>query len=159
MDWNKLLWTGQGRIGRRSYWLFILGYLGVALVAGVIDGLLMGWSEGTGPVSAIVSLAGTVPQIFVTTKRLHDTGRSGWMQLMPLGVLLGALVVGGFASLTGRENPLFIVVAAVLGLAVLAAFVLLIAWVGFFKSDPGANRFGEPDSGDRQVTPVAEVFS
>jgi uncharacterized membrane protein YhaH (DUF805 family) len=42
--------------------------------------------------------------------------------------------------------------------AVLGAFARLFAWLGVFKGDAGPNRFGEPNSSDRKIEPVAEVF-
>jgi hypothetical protein len=41
----------------------------------------------------------------------------------------------------------------------LAAFALLFARLGVFRGDAGPNRLGEPNSGDREVEPVAEMFS
>jgi uncharacterized membrane protein YhaH (DUF805 family) len=137
----------------------LLANIAVGLVAVIADGVVVGWSKNAGPFSSFSNLALIYSTICVTAKRLHDTGRSGWMQLLPIGALLAALAAGGLASLTGTDKPFFFIVVTVLGLGVVGVFVLLVAWLGFFKGDQGANRFGEPDSGDRTVTPVAEVFS
>jgi uncharacterized membrane protein YhaH (DUF805 family) len=149
MNWNKLLFTAQGRIGRKSYWIFMGLSFAVGLVAMAIDSAAFSNFED-GPIGRVVNLASIFPSICIQTKRLHDFGRSGWLQLAPVASLVPAvplIIVGGN-------------VAMVSGVAILIlAFGSLFIWSAFFKGQPGANKYGEPNSGDRDVTPVVEVFS
>ena len=77
----------EGRARRSEYWWFVLAY---SIVSGVLSGLgtaMNGSGAGTlfTVLSGLVGLAVLVPTIAVTTRRLHDTGRSGWWQLYGLG--------------------------------------------------------------------------
>ena len=84
----------EGRARRSEYWWFVLGY---SIVNGVLSGLASACSGSTmgsivSVISGIVGLACLVPSIAVTTRRLHDTGKSGWWQLLSL-TCVGAIVV------------------------------------------------------------------
>lgn len=78
----------EGRNTRTQYWMFILFYTIFYVVCMVIDGVL-----GTMFIGLLFSLALLVPSIAAATRRLHDTGRSGWWQLIALIPLLGAIVL------------------------------------------------------------------
>ncbi|MBR5725231.1 MAG: DUF805 domain-containing protein [Muribaculaceae bacterium] len=81
----------KGRARRSEYWWFMLF---VAIVSSVFNygGLLV---PALSFVGALCSLVFIIPQFAAMTRRLHDTGRSGWWVLL-LAVLslvmLGALV-------------------------------------------------------------------
>jgi uncharacterized membrane protein YhaH (DUF805 family) len=59
----------------------------------------------------IYSLGVIVPSLAVTSRRLHDTGRSGWWQLLNLlGIIpiigwIGSIVVLVFCALEGNPGP------------------------------------------------------
>ena len=78
----------EGRAHRTAYWMFMLFYWIFYAVAIAIDGLL-----GIALVSGIYSLALLLPSISVCARRLHDTGRSGWWQLLLLIPILGIIVM------------------------------------------------------------------
>jgi uncharacterized membrane protein YhaH (DUF805 family) len=161
MDWRKLLLSPQGRIGRKTFWLWIAISYSVAIVAGTIDAVIFGADAGINPLSSVYALATLYPSICVNVKRLHDTTRSGWWLLGPWAVTI-VLVVAVSPFFPKSDDDLSVAgVLAVLAAAVvmLGAFVTLIAWLGFSKGQPAANKYGEPNSGDREVAPVAEVFS
>jgi uncharacterized membrane protein YhaH (DUF805 family) len=87
--------TFSGRASRPEFWWWVLFTIIVALVAYVID-YALGWTSpdyGAGPVSGIWSLATLLPNLAVTVRRLHDTGRSGWWYFIILIPLIGALVL------------------------------------------------------------------
>jgi uncharacterized membrane protein YhaH (DUF805 family) len=74
----------------------------------VIGWLIVGieWGLGVpGVVSTLYSLATLIPSIAVTTRRLHDTGRSGWWQLIALLPLVGAIILLVFLVSDGEANP------------------------------------------------------
>jgi uncharacterized membrane protein YhaH (DUF805 family) len=73
-----------GRARRKEYWMFILVYMIINIVLAVI---------GLDTISAIVSLALLVPSLSIAARRLHDTGRSGWWQLVLLIPIIGLIVL------------------------------------------------------------------
>lgn len=78
-----------GRARRTEYWMFILFNFIIALVLNIIEGSL----KMPRILSTLYSLAILVPGIAVTTRRLHDTNRSGWWQLIGLIPLIGLIVL------------------------------------------------------------------
>ncbi len=85
--------TFSGRARRAEYWwwyLFVLLLSGVALI---VDMYAFPFGSDVGPAYALASLAVILPNISVTVRRLHDTGRSGWWILLGLIPLIGALIL------------------------------------------------------------------
>lgn len=88
----------QGRIGRTAFWI---PFLWINLITEIsllsIDVLAFGW-EPDYPHSDFISYSmlavyfTTIPLLSLGAKRLHDTGRSGWWQLLILTVI-GILVL------------------------------------------------------------------
>ena len=77
-----------GRATREQYWMYILIYVVISVVLSIIDAAL-----ATAVLSAIFSVVMLVPSISIATRRLHDTGRSGWWQLIGLIPLLGIIIL------------------------------------------------------------------
>lgn len=69
----------NGRATRAEYWWFYLFTLLVGWGSGIAD------SSGT--LSLLVNLALLLPTIAAAARRLHDTGRSGWWQLIAFTVI------------------------------------------------------------------------
>ena len=92
----------SGRATRREYWFAVLFLAIIGAAAGVIDGLIFGGE--TTPLTSIVSLATFIPQLAVTWRRLHDSGKSGlWWLLNLTGI--GSIVVLIFMCLkSDRDN-------------------------------------------------------
>ncbi|MFZ0270170.1 DUF805 domain-containing protein [Caulobacter sp.] len=145
MDWKSLFFSAEGRIGRQAFWIGWLMLLGAQVVAGWIP--LLGQAIGLVAIFAWVCLC---------AKRLHDMGRSGWWQVLP--ILLGPVLIIGSAISIGFGAILAEVTNGDAGWAALAgvgglfvsiaiAFVSVIAftlWVGITQGQPGENRYGEP---------------
>lgn len=72
-----------GRASRPEFWWWAL----FNVIAGMVLGAINQW------LSLLFFLATFVPYIAVTTRRLHDTGRSGWLQLIGLIPVIGWIVV------------------------------------------------------------------
>jgi len=72
-----------GTASREEYWWFFLFLvLGSLLAIALNTGLAMAFS-----------LATILPSLAAATRRLHDTGRSGWWLLISLVPLLGSIVL------------------------------------------------------------------
>ena len=71
----------NGTASRPEFWWFMLFVFIVALALNVVSTTL----------GALFGLAVLLPQLAVGARRLHDTGRSGWWQLLlivPFGVIV-----------------------------------------------------------------------
>lgn len=83
----------SGRARRTEYWMFVLFNLIFAVIAMVLDNVL-GLTTGDLPYGAIYLLyvlAMLIPGLAVGIRRLHDVGKSGWMILLSLIPLIGAI--------------------------------------------------------------------
>jgi uncharacterized membrane protein YhaH (DUF805 family) len=148
-DWQKLLFSFEGRTRRSHFWIGWLICLGVGVVAGWIP--LLG---------GLISLALIWPNLAITVKRLHDMGKSGWLAAIPWVV---NIVAGGFAFATvgisaivnsaalEREEPAAILalLGPIFGILALLTVVNLgfLLWIGVTDSQAGDNRFGPSPKG------------
>ena len=78
----------EGRAGKSEFWWFQLFCIIVQLVGSIIDAIL-GYTELFVWIGYIVIL---LPSLAVGARRLHDTGRSGWWQLLYL-TIIGIIVL------------------------------------------------------------------
>lgn len=126
----RLYIDGNGRARRAEYWWWALFSIVIALVAGFID-LSFGMNPYTGLpnsqiVSSIVGLGLLAPTVAVMSRRLHDSGKSGWIAAAPMG----SAILGGLLGAMG-------------GLLSLAALIAMIV-IGVLAGTVGPNQFG-PD--------------
>lgn len=80
----------SGRSRRKEYWMFVLFNLIFSIVLTIIDKMVFN-SGDFGILSGIYTLAIIIPSIAIGVRRLHDIGKSGWMLLIVLIPLIGAL--------------------------------------------------------------------
>ncbi len=79
----------SGRDTKAQFWWFILG---VVIIAVVLN-LLGEASPVFATLSVLFTIAVLLPSIGATTRRLHDTGRSGWWQVIQLIPFAGLAVI------------------------------------------------------------------
>lgn len=82
----------DGRAGLREFWLWFAPLFALCLalqVLGQIAGIFF-------TLGSLVGLATLIPTLAVGARRLHDTGRSGWMQLLLVIPVIGLLVLAYF---------------------------------------------------------------
>lgn len=166
----------SGRSRRMEFWMwqvakFIFAIVVYALLFAAVGGAIM--TAGNSPeglvaasgmvmllglIVMVIGLAILVPDIAVAVRRLHDTDRSGWWILAPLGPYLIFWVTMGAAMSSGAApNEMMAGGVGIIGLVcLLAVFGLALTLLIFYFLDgtPGPNRFG-PDPKGRG----AEVFS
>lgn len=75
-----------GRSDRREYWMFTLVSIVISIVLIIVEQIL---SPESGILSGVYSWFIFIPSIAVNVRRLHDIGKSGWMQLVVLIPLIG----------------------------------------------------------------------
>jgi uncharacterized membrane protein YhaH (DUF805 family) len=81
----------NGRAARPEYWWFALFSILVGLALSYVSSML----------GLLFNLAILLPSIAVGARRLHDTNRSGWWQLIALIPVLGTIVLIVFFVLEG----------------------------------------------------------
>jgi uncharacterized membrane protein YhaH (DUF805 family) len=80
----------HGRARRPEFWWWVLFTFLLSIVASIIDAILgTRSSSGTGLIETLTSLAVLLPSLAVGARRLHDTGRSGWWQLLWIAIVVG----------------------------------------------------------------------
>ncbi len=73
----------NGRASRSEYWWFVLFLILVSAATSMINPVLSG----------LFTLGMLLPSVAAATRRLHDTNRSGWWQLIVLVPLVGFIVM------------------------------------------------------------------
>ena len=80
-----------GRAEKSEFWWFFLFTFILGVMASIIDSTL-GFDQaigGNGGVTTLIQIATFLPSIAVGSRRLHDTGRSGWWQLLWIAIIIG----------------------------------------------------------------------
>lgn len=129
--------TFAGRAGRAEYWWFVLFMIGAAIILYAVDRAIFGprdpmsmWPQ---PLSGLFQLAMLLPAIAVGFRRLQDTGKPGWLILIPVGISV-------FANVVLAATP-SIGLTAIMGLIQLIILVVMI-WLLTRPSQPGDNAHG-----------------
>lgn len=89
--------TFEGRASRSELWWFVLFLVLVSIACGIFSD----------KVSAVFTIATLLPAIAVGTRRLHDTDKSGWMQLIGLIPIVGWILVIVWLCQAGKEPNRF----------------------------------------------------
>jgi len=97
----------SGRAGKSEFWWFFLFTFILGIMASVIDSTL-GFDKaigGNGGVTTLIQVATFLPSIAVGSRRLHDTGRSGWWQLLWIALVIGWIpLIVWLASKSSDDN-------------------------------------------------------
>ena len=104
MDYKNLLLSFEGRIGRKTYWMCYLGFIGISIVLSIVTALL-----GTaGMIIMVIFLLAIIwSALAIQAKRWHDRDKSAWWILIGLLPVIGpiwALVENGFLKGTEGNN-------------------------------------------------------
>ena len=87
----------NGRATRSEYWWFMLFLF---LVTGALDMV-----SRHGVASGLFSLATIIPSFAAGARRLHDTNRSGWWQLLLMVPVIGWIVLLVWEIQVGGAAP------------------------------------------------------
>jgi len=85
----------EGEATRSEYWWFVFFIVVGGFALAIVSRFLSG----------IFSLVTLIPAISAATRRLHDTNRSGWWQLLVLVPVIGTLVLVFFLVQEGDLRP------------------------------------------------------
>ena len=86
----------KGRSTRKEFWLAFLWLMVLTVVAMILDAAAFGVSpEGgsSGPLVGVLVLVTVIPSLALSVRRLHDTGKTGWLVLLNLLPLIGAIIL------------------------------------------------------------------
>jgi len=128
----------SGRVSRRDFWTYVAVYVGIAIIAAVLQGII-----GLGLLS-LIQLLLLLPSAGMTARRLQDTGRNGslvWILMIP--VLISS-VVTFLTAISFVFVSLFLILLPLMGIVVLislAAAIYLI-YLCIQPGTPGPNAFG-----------------
>jgi len=84
----------NGRAVRSEYWWFALFIVLVSMGLGIISEI----------VSGLFSLAVLIPSLAAAARRLHDTNRSGWWQLIAFIPFIGWIIIIIFLAQEGNSD-------------------------------------------------------
>ena len=96
-----------GRSSRAQFWLFILIYIIIMVIAVIIDTFVFGAGDGQSlPILVmIVALVHIVPSLSAGVRRLHDTDRSGWWWFINLVPIIGPIWLIVLYCFAGTRGP------------------------------------------------------
>lgn len=94
----------RGRAHRTEYWMFTLVSVLISIALAFVDAVLGLEVGGFGLLGLIYGLAVLLPSLAVGARRLHDTGRSGWWQLIQIVPVIGIIVLVVFLATDGHHG-------------------------------------------------------
>ena len=131
-----------GRATRAEYWWWQLFCVLVSMIP---------------IIGSIIGLAVFIPSLAVTSRRLHDVGRTGWWQALPWGLFFVFVtsLVGVIIAFTVDENSDFgiilLIIAGISILALIAVGIMLLIWF-CMRGQSGSNEYGlDPRTSPRQT--------
>jgi len=176
MSIGSVLFSAKGRIGRKTFWITYGPMLVISLVLNFLVRTDTS-NQMLGLLSLLVFLVLIYPMICIFSKRLHDMGRSGWLQLL----LYGASIAFGIfvatrsfgttmsAAISAQGDPEaareavraatadlmatdpVLKYSTYIGGAISLAWAL---WLGLTPGNPGENRYGPPEGEEVVQTSV-----
>ena len=93
----------EGRASRKEFWMFILFNFLISMAISIVGSIIIGKSGSSG-LSGLYGLAVFIPSLAVGARRLHDTNRSGWWQLISLIPLIGVIVLIVFLATDSKPG-------------------------------------------------------
>ncbi len=123
-------YTFSGRARRpECWWFFLFVVVGTVLLA-AIDAVIFGEDMLLG-LNGLFALLTLLPQIAVAWRRMHDTGRPGWLNLLAVVPFVRQLIIL-------PKDP---ILEIVLGIVSLVLTLVVLVWLAL-PSQPGLNRYG-----------------
>ena len=117
----------EGRASKSEFWFFYLFFIIVFFGAGILLGILLPADESYDDlVFLVICLPLLIPSIAVTARRIHDFGKSGWMQC----IFIPGFIVPEFLSYNAAGWIIYII-----------TLILFVVYVNQ-KTDRRKNKFG-----------------
>ena len=125
----------SGRASRGEFWWAYLAYIIASFACSILDIFIGGifyalfdneFLLNTGFFINILIVATSLGWISLTSRRLQDTGYSGWWQMLYLTIIPTIIFWVIFVM---YENPIILSIAALFTLVTLASFILILVWL------------------------------
>ncbi len=149
LDWQKLLFSFEGRTRRSHFWIGWLICFGAGAVSNMIP-----------VIGQLIGIALLWPYLAISVKRLHDMGQAGWLVAIPwVASIIGGIAavsmmgVSAFTNASALQDGDPVAILALLGPAMGIAAVIGLVWLGFLlwiglsAGQPGDNRYGPNPKG------------
>ncbi|WP_114767538.1 DUF805 domain-containing protein [Vibrio rhodolitus] len=137
MSMKELLFSFQGRIGRKVYWTWNIFYYFTIVGFGIgMNALFPSLAHLILPVFLILVL---IPDLAITAKRWHDRGKSSWWLLLNIPLIIGRMTMPAADAGVPVETSTLQMVTS---LAALVCGVWILVECGFLKGQPGENKYG-----------------
>ncbi|UHJ60040.1 DUF805 domain-containing protein [Vibrio furnissii] len=140
MSYQTLLFSFQGRIGRRTYWIWnVFYYVAIVTAIALLNRWLPDWAPYLLPLFMLLIL---VPDLAITAKRWHDRDKSSWWLLLNVPLVIGRMTVpmgGANMAMTSTPN----ILDTLISLAALLCGSWILVECGFLVGSRGDNRFGQ----------------
>ena len=129
----------SGRASKSEYWWFFLFCILAGVASQLLDVVVLGQSiwVNYGTINIIVNLILIIPILSAGARRLHDTNKSGWWQLLGLIGLAISYYQKDMLTKGLITSSYFI-----LSFLALGTYILLIVWLAS-KGDKKKNKFGK----------------
>ncbi|MCC2525647.1 DUF805 domain-containing protein [Vibrio coralliilyticus] len=137
MSMKELLFSFQGRVGRKIYWIWNVVYY--TLIVGFAAGMNVLFPSQAHLLLPVFLIVVLIPDLAITAKRWHDRGKSSWWLLLNVPLVIGRMTVpAGDPTQMAQSSTL----QAVSSLAALICGVWILVECGFLKGTQGENQYG-----------------
>ncbi|CAM4046762.1 DUF805 domain-containing protein [Vibrio neonatus] len=136
MDYKFLLFSFDGRIGRKQFWIWNISYyLFLSAVGSMLAHISPGMALYAIPVLSLILF---YPDLAITAKRWHDRNKSNRFLLLSIPLIIGRLLVPFSAQAETGDG-----VSRILSLIALICGVWILVECGLLKGSDGKNDYGE----------------
>ena len=134
-----------GRASRSEYWWFALFFVLMVFIEAIIVGMTDAGSTFAIFVSLGSFLVFVFPLLSVACRRLHDSGKSGWWQLLWAVLPTAEWIVDLVDDFLWNGSFSYYLEDTLGSLYWIHYFVITVIWLYFMcrKSDPKENKYGD----------------
>ena len=117
----------SGRATRAEFWWWIL------------FGMIVSWI----PLVNILSIFLIIPNLSITSRRLHDIDKTGWWQLWGFLLCVGLFILF-FASIAMAVMATLSLGLLIMGLCIILWILMIVIWIRWLarQGESGTNRYG-----------------
>ena len=138
----------SGRASRSEYWWFslflFLSQLGLSLLVVLAQSKAQALGQMAGVLLAVLPIVFLIPGLALTSRRIHDSGRSAKLyfamllsMILVIPVLYFAFLIAVFSLSGGMMKVVIVATVAIFGFISIYSLVVTLS-----PSAPGANRYG-----------------